>query len=632
MSGSMWRTLWVSGLAVAAMLVASAPADAQNLFDRIFGGPISRNADFPPAPPHPDSATGSIQRGAGHAAQSTSQRSRTAIAKVKAPSFFDYKVDSLPPMDFAALRAQVPAAEPEAIRLEPDARPAFGNALPGLDGYALRTEREISAALIEHYAQHPDFLWVTDGVPNARARSALRVLGEAASHGLSAGDYAVGVPLQFAGDTPIRFEMTLSARLLRYAADARRGRIDPNRISGYHDFERKPVDYVRILADAGASADPRPVLEALHPQGPEYLALRTELESLRNTTTEEDRIVVDPKLLVRPGSSSAELPKILRLIERKSDQAFRDEHAVMLAQLKDSETYSDAIVPIIKAAQESHGLKPDGVIGPRTVEALAGHSNADRLEKVLIALEQRRWLPDRLPPRRVFINQPAFSATYFENDVDTLSMRVVVGTTSNQTTFFQDDIEYVEYNPYWGVPQSIIVNEMLPRLRRDPGYLDRAGYEVSDSRGNRIPSSAIDWGRYGGKVPYSIRQTPSEANALGELKIMFPNKHAIYMHDTPARNLFDRDTRAFSHGCIRLHDPRGMAAAVLGTTREHIAKRIGRGHNSERLTEKVPVYVAYFTAWPDDAGKIGYFADIYGRDDRMRTAIDKTVAVRAGEG
>ena len=133
--------------------------------------------------------------------------------------------------------------------------------------------------------------------------------------------------------------------------------------------------------------------------------------------------------------------------------------------------------------------------------------------------------------------------------------------------FFYDEIEQVDYNPYWGVPQSILVNEMLPRLRRDPGYLDRAGYEVSDSKGRRIPSSAVNWGAYGSKIPFDVRQSPSEANALGELKILFPNKHAIYMHDTPQKALFKQDMRAFSHGCVRLADPRGMAAAVLGTTR-----------------------------------------------------------------
>jgi murein L,D-transpeptidase YcbB/YkuD len=169
---------------------------------------------------------------------------------------------------------------------------------------------------------------------------------------------------------------------------------------------------------------------------------------------------------------------------------------------------------------------------------------------------------------------------------------------------------------------------MLPRLRSDPDYLDRSGYEVTDAKGRRIPSSSIDWSQYGGKVPFSVRQAPSEANALGELKILFPNKHAIYMHDTPQKAFFQRDMRALSHGCVRLQDPRGMAAAVLGTSIDYVAQKLKQGHSSEKVTRKIPVYVAYFTAWPDLSGKVEYFGDVYDRDTRLRQALDATEAVR----
>jgi murein L,D-transpeptidase YcbB/YkuD len=262
------------------------------------------------------------------------------------------------------------------------------------------------------------------------------------------------------------------------------------------------------------------------------------------------------------------------------------------------------------------------------VAALAGESRASRQEKVRIAMEQIRWLPSDLGSPRVFINQPAFTASYIEGGEEKLKTRTVIGGTGNQTSFFFDEIKQVDYNPYWGVPQSIIVNEMLPRLRNDPGYLDRAGYEVTDSKGKRIPSSSINWSQYGGKVPFNVRQAPSEANALGELKILFPNKHAIYMHDTPQKSYFERDMRALSHGCVRLQDPRGMAAAVLGTSVEHVAEKLGKGHSTEKVTRRIPVYVAYFTAWPDMTGKVEYFGDVYGRDARLRQAIEATEAVR----
>ena len=315
----------------------------------------------------------------------------------------------------------------------------------------------------------------------------------------------------------------------------------------------------------------RTYLESRHPQNAEYQALRVELEALQASA--ENDIVVDPKLLLKPGETSPELPKLLQLIARNLDDEMGGEYGEVLARLGNSEVYMPELVPVIKAAQEQAGLKGDGVIGPRTVAALAGTSKAERIDKVQIALEQMRWLPSELGGTRVFINQPAFTASYIENGAEKLKMRAVVGKPSNQTSFFYDEIEQVDYNPYWGVPQSIIVNEMLPRLRRDPGYLDRAGYEVTDARGKRIPSSAVNWGAYGAKMPFSVRQTPSEANALGELKILFPNKHAIYMHDTPQKALFERDMRALQPW---LRAPAGSARHGGGG-----ARHLGRLHRRQ---------------------------------------------------
>nr|MCU0790119.1 L,D-transpeptidase family protein [Nitratireductor sp.] len=246
-----------------------------------------------------------------------------------------------------------------------------------------------------------------------------------------------------------------------------------------------------------------------------------------------------------------------------------------------------------------------------------------------IAMEQLRWHPRDLGSRHVFINQPAFRARYVEGGVTRLDMRVVVGTKANQTYFFHDMVETVEYNPYWGVPKSILVNEFLPKLRQNPAYLDERGYEVTDGRGNRIASASIDWWSVGSNVPFDVRQSPGEANALGELKILFPNSHAIYMHDTPARDLFNKDFRAYSHGCVRLAEPRAMAAAVLGKPVSHVEDMLSRGHGQDEVPVKFPVYVAYFTAWPTDEGKVEYFADIYGRDQAVMKAF---AAIRAERG
>jgi len=596
---------------------AATPAHAENLFKMLFGGGIQ-------------------QREARERREIEERRSQSAptaspVVKISAPSYRAYNADPLVRVSFRDL-----LDAPRAVSFEPSlGGGSFVEALPGLEGFELAAEKQVAKAIEAYYSAHGDFIWVSGTSVNARAIEVLRVLGEAASYGLDPADYAVTPPSPGFDmtDMPkrhrelIRFEMSLSARVLRYVRDAFGGRIDPNRISGYYDFPEKPLDLAAVLGTLARTQDVSPFLESRHPQNERYQALRAELEVLR--ASRENDIVVDAELFLKPGGSSVELPKLLQLFARETDDAYRTEYADLLAAQAETEIYGPELVSLVKAAQSFKGLSADGIIGPRTVAAFAGVSKADRIRKVEVALEQLRWHPSDLGSPRVFINQPAYTATYNEGGEDRLSMRVVVGKVSNQTSFFFDEIEQVDYNPYWGVPQSIIVNEMLPRLRQDPGYLDRSGYEVTDAKGRRISSSSVNWYQYGGKVPYNVRQTPSEANALGELKILFPNKHAIYMHDTPSKSLFQRDVRAFSHGCVRLADPRAMAAAVLGKPVDHVAAKIRQGHSSEKVTRKIPVYVAYFTAWPDQNGKVEYFDDVYDRDSRLMKALEATAEVRA---
>jgi len=297
-----------------------------------------------------------------------------------------------------------------------------------------------------------------------------------------------------------------------------------------------------------------------------------------------------------------------------------------LASYAGTPEYTPEVVALVEGFQKESGLRPDGVIGPATIRALTGHSNAEKVEKLIVAMEQLRWLPADLGSRYVFINQPAFMSYYINDGRQELAMGVVVGSKAHQTYFFQDQIETVEFNPYWGVPKSIIVNEMLPKLRQDPSYLDRLGYEVSYS-GRKVSSSQIDWTT---THSVDVRQPPGSDNALGELKILFPNAHSIYMHDTPSKSFFKRDMRALSHGCVRLSEPRRMAAAVMGTSVEEIGKQIASGQNrAVQVPQKIPVYVSYFTAWPNKDGVVEYFDDVYGRDDFTRKAFAVTTQSRS---
>lgn len=612
-------------------LSAVGDASAQNFFQRLFNS--NRNVEDS----WPDAPVRRVQPGSrtdAPAAAAPAARPKPApIKKVSAPSYYTYKTPALVAVDFALLRPTGSADITGSIA--PVASPSpFDLALDGLADFELTAEKEIAAAIEKHYAAQPGFIWVLGTAPRVRAEAAMTVLDDAASYGLEPGDYRVSRPLvtgqgsQATSDPAlIRFEMALSARVLRYIRDAHAGRVNPNLISGYHDFPAKPIDYAAALNALASGIDVKAYLEAQHPQNAEYAALRTELKELAGAT--ETAIRVDPKLLLKLGQTSAELPKMLNLIVQKSDASFKAKHLGTIEANNGGEIYTPQLVDVVKAAQEAHGLKGDGVIGPRTVAVIAGTTKADKIDKIEVALEQLRWHPSQLGNTHVFLNAASFQSTYREDGVDKLTMRTVVGSPATQTSFFHDEIERVEYNPYWGVPRSIIVNEMLPRLLNDPGYLDRAGYEVTDAKGQRIPSSSVNWAAHGSNIPYNVRQTPSEANALGELKIMFPNKHAIYMHDTPQKAFFNRDARALSHGCVRLADPRGMAAAVLGKDMAHVEAKLAKGHSSEKVERKIPVYVAYFTAWPNQSGKVTYVPDVYDRDAKVLAALEKTSDSRA---
>ena len=221
---------------------------------------------------------------------------------------------------------------------------------------------------------------------------------------------------------------------------------------------------------------------------------------------------------------------------RKSFEALRQKHFFELNLARGTQTYSQSLVPLIKDWQKERGLGADGIIGPE-------QSQKQQIARVRRKSIRSNWHWSACAGYRTnmalnmsFINQPAYRVDHYEDNERTLSMRVVIGKRSNQTNFFHDEIETVVYNPYWGVPQSILVNEMLPKLRRNPSYLDNNGYEVTTASGKRLSSTQVNWSQFEGRVPLNVRQKPGARNALGELKILFPNfKHAIYMHDTPAK-------------------------------------------------------------------------------------------------
>ncbi|TVZ63734.1 murein L,D-transpeptidase YcbB/YkuD [Rhizobium mongolense USDA 1844] len=557
------------------------------------------------------------------------------LPKVSGPRYYTYKPDAMRYVNIAkfsepTVTGAIASATSEAAMAPVVVERQF------LAEAKVRADVNVAKALETYYgsSQNP-FVWLTGAEVNDRAKAAMSFLSGVGSVGLDPADYAVDPPaVDPANPDPAardraltQFELQLSSKVLAYVQDTVRGRIDPNKISGYHDFRRKQVNLGPVLKLARMSPDIGAYLTSRTPDGPQFAALKEELAKLKAETAGDEPITISLDRLLRPGDSSPEVANIVKAIGKHGSEALKAQHAATLAAYSGGFVYSPELVSLVEDFQKEHNLKPDGVIGQATVRIMTGgDSNASKIEKLTVAMEQARWLPEDLGSRYVFINQPAFMVYYHNDNKEQLSMRVVVGQKSNQTYFFQDEIETVEFNPFWGVPQSIIINEMLPKLRADPNYLDRLGYEVAIN-GHAVPSSSVDW--YGSTSNVSVRQPPSGDNALGELKILFPNSHAIYMHDTPSKSFFKRDMRALSHGCVRLADPRAMAAAVLNTSVADVARQIAAGQNKAvSVPQKVPVYVSYFTAWPNKDGVVEYFDDVYGRDAYVEKAFEATTKAR----
>lgn len=557
------------------------------------------------------------------------------LPRVTGPRYYTYKADALKRVAVDKLADPVVTSS-----ISPDVAPAGDAGVrAAFSSIDVRATPDAAKAVETFYGVQKKFVWIDGTGINDKAKTAIAVLADAASVGLDPWDYAVKIPAEsFDGaDMSARyselaaFEVGLSAAVATYVQDAVRGRIDPNRISGYHDFKRKDVNLVAALKNVAMSSNVRGYLESRSPASADFQALKAELAKLKAETAGDDRVVIAEDTLLKPGQSNPELANVVKGIVKHGSDALKTDHSLAIATYKDTPKYTPELVALVEAFQKENGLKPDGVVGKASIRKLTGgDSVADKIAKLEVALEQARWLPVDLGARHVFINQPAFQVYYYEDGAEKFSMRTVVGSKSNQTYFFEDKVQTVEVNPYWGVPQSIIINEMLPKLRNDPSYLDRMGYEVAVG-GRAVASSSVNW--YGSTAGVSVRQPPSGDNALGELKILFPNSHAIYMHDTPSKSFFKKDMRALSHGCVRLAEPRKMAAAVLGISEEEVGREIAAGKNKAlNVKADIPIYIAYFTAWPNKDGVVEYFDDVYDRDSYMRKAFAATQKARQIEG
>jgi murein L,D-transpeptidase YcbB/YkuD len=293
----------------------------------------------------------------------------------------------------------------------------------------------------------------------------------------------------------------------------------------------------------------------------------------------------------------------------------------------ESAIFDDELEQAVRHFQQRYGLEPDGVAGKNTLEAM-NVSVEMRIDQIRVNLERIRWVLHEDLDTFVFVNIPGFKVYYVRNEKLAWTRRAQVGKLFRQTPVFKADMTYLEFNPTWTVPPTILAKDILPAVRKDPGYLKKRNIRVIDGKGKVVNSKSINWSKYTGKnFPYQLRQDPGPSNALGQVKFMFPNKHLVYLHDTPSKNLFDRESRAFSSGCVRIENPFELAQLLLG--KEWDAKRIDEIIKSQKTTKvnlakPVPVILFYLTALPEFDGKFHFRNDVYSRDEAVLEDLNAT--------
>lgn len=516
-----------------------------------------------------------------------------------------------PPVDPALVKPAEPSqqpqlAKPAQINLPPLPEVAV-TMPPGLElSGRIAAQAELAAALprlsarersdiVAAYAANENRpFWIDGKDLSAAGKQIVAQLGRAGDDGLRVSDYLLPVFEGSDKDSLAAADIRLSALAVLYARDARGGRIDPRRLSKLITPKLELPSATEVLSELAGAADAGAVLAAYNPQHAGYQHLKAKLAELRagRPETPVARIPAGPALKV--GMRDARVPLVrARLGLGTSEEPVYDRStALALADF-----------------QKQAGLRADGVLSDQTVAALA-MPRSTRLESDIIAqMERWRWLPSDLGENRIVVNIPEYRMRVMHGDRIAYESRVIVGKPESATPLFSHRMEHVVVNPSWYIPPSILKKEILPGLANDPNYAARRGYVVTRAKNGSI----------------SVRQPPGERNALGWIKFMFPNDHAVYLHDTPNRSLFGAGRRALSHGCVRVENPFALADQVLGPewSSERLKRLIGSGERTIKLPQPLPIHLVYETIVVNEAGAVTTFDDIYGFHRLVRNALEQ---------
>jgi murein L,D-transpeptidase YcbB/YkuD len=461
-------------------------------------------------------------------------------------------------------------------------------------------------------------LWTGEDAA-VRREALLRALSEADAHGLPSARYRPEALVEafraVRGEREIgRLEVETTRLFLAFANDLQSGALEPGQIMPGEIKRVLPRrDPAAVLAAFAAAPEPGAFLRGLAPRSPAYVRLMREKARLERLIAAGGWGPAVPAEALEPGATGA---PVVALRDRLRAMGYLGRSATAV--------YDGEIAAAVRAFQASHGFEPDGVAGPATLAEINAPAEA-RLRSVIVALERERWmnLEGGLGQRHIWVNLTDFHARIVDDGKVSFETRAVVGERrpDKRTYEFSDEMEFMEVNPDWTVPRSILARDYFRRMQSNP---NAASYlQVIDSRGRVVPRSAIDFSRYtASNFPFTVRQPPGDGNALGKVKFMFPNAYAIYLHDTPAKELFGREQRDYSSGCIRLNDPFEFAYRLLARQMDDPRSYFDGIVNSGRQTRvdldvHVPVHLVYFTAFMGADGVMQYRRDIYDRDARL---------------
>jgi len=497
------------------------------------------------------------------------------------------------PLMFTALAladqvaTQTPSPIEAALQRPPAAaaRPGLEDGLPAVSAfYRTRTYQPV---------------WTGPAGLNAAGESVMRTLAHADADGLNQEDYVpdalADLATQRTPEGTANLDVLLSLVVIRFARDVGWGITVPSEVDRANSYDVRPFDPGVVLGEVAAASDPGETLRQYAPPSFVYGLVKRALAELRTLRARGGWTRATDGPTLRKGDKGPRVAELRQILMERGD----------MPQGPKSDEFDDALVNGVKHFQDRYGLDVDGTYGKKVVTELHVPISK-RIEQVRLGLERLRWLPRTSTGRRIAVNIADFKAYVFDDDRVTFETRAVVGKLFHATPMFTGRMTYMVINPYWNVPVSIMRSELLPKEKADPGYLARNHFE------------------YDGK---SIRQKPGPWNSLGRFKFMFPNPHNIYLHDTPARSLFNAADRAFSHGCVRLEKPAELAEVLLadqGWTPQRIAAAVKSGGETVVNLEKpIPVYISYITAFLGQDGLMHYRRDVYGRDKKLIAALQQ---------